>query len=82
MVEPAQARVVWDPSLTAYDFGPSHPMSPIRLDLTARLCQEFGLFDTPVNAADHLLHAGVAVISIALGYLARGSATIQPGMSH
>ena len=41
MAEPAQARVVWDPALTAYDFGPTHPMSPIRLDLTARLCQAF-----------------------------------------
>ena len=47
MAEPAQARVVWDPALTAYDFGPAHPMSPIRLDLTARLCQAFGLFDRP-----------------------------------
>jgi acetoin utilization protein AcuC len=47
MAEPAQARVVWDAALTAYDFGPTHPMSPIRLDLTARLCQEFGLFDRP-----------------------------------
>src|SRR5664279_4708453 len=47
MAEPAQARVVWDTALTSYDFGPTHPMSPIRLDLTARLCREFGLFDRP-----------------------------------
>jgi acetoin utilization protein AcuC len=47
MAEPVQARVVWDPALTAYDFGPTHPMSPIRLDLTSRLCQEIGLFDLP-----------------------------------
>jgi acetoin utilization protein AcuC len=45
--EPAQVRVVWDEALTAYDFGPAHPMSPIRLDLTARLCRAMGLFDRP-----------------------------------
>lgn len=44
---PAQARVVWDPDFTSYDFGPHHPMSPVRLDLTARLCRSFGLFDQP-----------------------------------
>ena len=34
-----QARRGLGPGLTAYDFGPTHPMSPIRLDLTARLCR-------------------------------------------
>jgi len=42
---PTQAEVVWDPGFTRYDFGPAHPMSPMRLDLTARLCDAFGLFD-------------------------------------
>jgi len=42
---PTQATVVWDPTFTKYDFGPNHPMSPVRLDLTARLCDAFGLFD-------------------------------------
>ncbi|GMA38430.1 acetoin utilization protein AcuC [Mobilicoccus caccae] len=40
-----QARIVWDDSFTAYDFGEGHPMNPIRLDLTARLCRALGLFD-------------------------------------
>ncbi len=44
---PTQAQVVWDPGLTRYDFGPTHPMAPLRLDLTARLCTAFGLFDHP-----------------------------------
>jgi len=43
----AQARVIWDDGFTSYDFGPTHPMSPVRLDLTARLCAELGLFDVP-----------------------------------
>ncbi len=39
--------IVWDESFTGYNFGPEHPMNPIRLDLTARLCRELGLFDLP-----------------------------------
>ncbi|GAA4709874.1 acetoin utilization protein AcuC [Pedococcus ginsenosidimutans] len=42
---PSQVRVVWDPGFTAYDFGPGHPMNPVRLDLTARLCEALGVFD-------------------------------------
>ncbi|MCC3275888.1 MULTISPECIES: acetoin utilization protein AcuC [unclassified Arthrobacter] len=37
--------IVWDESLLAYNFGAGHPMSPHRLDLTARLVRELGLFD-------------------------------------
>lgn len=44
---PTQTRVVWDQSFTNYDFGADHPMNPLRLDLTARLCDAFGLFDGP-----------------------------------
>ena len=39
------ATVVFDPTLTEYDFGPSHPMSPIRVDLTMRLARELGVLD-------------------------------------
>jgi acetoin utilization protein AcuC len=56
------ARVVWDEVFTAYDFGPGHPMGPVRLDLTARLCREFGLFEggraellSPPVASDEVL---------------------------
>ncbi|NUR08403.1 MAG: acetoin utilization protein AcuC [Nocardioidaceae bacterium] len=44
------ACVVFDPTLTAYDFGPTHPMSPIRVDLTMRLARELGV----VGGADGL----------------------------
>ncbi|MCC9068072.1 acetoin utilization protein AcuC [Arthrobacter cryoconiti] len=33
--------------MSAYNFGPNHPMSPKRLDLTARLAKELGIFDLP-----------------------------------
>lgn len=57
-------NVVWDQRFTAYDFGMGHPMHPIRLDLTAALCEEFGLFSaegvgvsTPEFASDEQLSA-------------------------
>jgi acetoin utilization protein AcuC len=37
------ACVVFDPTLTDYDFGPAHPMAPIRVDLTMRLARELGV---------------------------------------
>jgi len=36
-------HLTWDESFTAYDFGPSHPMAPLRVELTIRLAREFGL---------------------------------------
>ncbi|MDQ2814438.1 MAG: acetoin utilization protein AcuC [Actinomycetota bacterium] len=36
-------HVAWDPSLADYDFGPGHPMAPVRLALTMELAQAFGL---------------------------------------
>src|ERR1700722_7687979 len=36
-------HVAWDDRLTGYDFGPGHPMAPIRLKLTMELAQAFGL---------------------------------------
>ena len=52
------ATVVFDPTLTDYDFGPTHPMSPLRVDLTMRLAQELGVLkslrrvDAPVASDD------------------------------
>ncbi len=47
-------RLVWDESFLAYDFGPGHPMSPVRLDLASRLCRDLGLLD----------RAGVHVVTV------------------
>ena len=52
------ASVVFDPTLTEYDFGPSHPMSPVRVDLTMRLAADLGVLgrlttvDAPVADDD------------------------------
>lgn len=41
----SRTTVIWDDGFTAYNFGPEHPMGPIRLDLTTRLLRAFGVFE-------------------------------------
>jgi acetoin utilization protein AcuC len=36
-------HVAWDERLAGYDFGPGHPLAPIRLKLTMELARAFGL---------------------------------------
>ncbi|MCW8221285.1 acetoin utilization protein AcuC, partial [Streptomyces griseolus] len=38
-----RARLMWDDAVTGYDFGESHPMDPVRLDLTMGLVRAYGL---------------------------------------
>src|SRR4051812_50050797 len=40
-------QVVWDDALAAYDFGPSHPLAPIRVVLTMSLAQSLGVLSLP-----------------------------------
>ena len=42
-----RAQVCWGEELLGYDFGPEHPMQPVRLDLTIRLARELGVLDRP-----------------------------------
>jgi hypothetical protein len=39
----------------------------------------FGIFTVPVNAIDHVIHIGLAVVSLGLGYMARGRAGVTAG---
>ena len=39
--------VPWDPALVEYDFGPSHPLNPIRVELTLALARSLGVMDRP-----------------------------------
>ena len=39
--------VPWDDALTTYDFGPGHPLDPLRVDLTMRLARALGVLDLP-----------------------------------
>ncbi|MFD8909854.1 acetoin utilization protein AcuC [Streptomyces sp. NPDC059575] len=38
-----RAQLMWDEAVTGYDFGPDHPMAPVRLELTRRLVSALGL---------------------------------------
>ena len=40
---PCTSCTVFDPSLVEYDFGASHPMNPVRVDLTMRLAEALGV---------------------------------------
>ena len=39
--------VVWDDVFTDYDFGPSHPLRPLRLELTMALAGQLGVLSRP-----------------------------------
>ncbi len=54
--------VVWDDVFSSYDFGATHPMRPMRLELTMALAGQLGVLDrpgvrigAPVPAGDDLL---------------------------
>ena len=56
----ASTLVVWDDVFSDYDFGPSHPLRPLRLELTMALARQTGVLDhvdvrPPVMAGDDLL---------------------------
>jgi acetoin utilization protein AcuC len=39
--------MAWDERLTGYDFGPGHPLAPVRVELTIALARAFGLLGEP-----------------------------------
>jgi acetoin utilization protein AcuC len=59
--------VPWDEALLGYDFGPGHPLAPVRVELTMALARDLGVLDgagvrrVPVTPADdaalRLIHA-------------------------
>lgn len=48
----------WDDRLVGYDFGPSHPLNPVRVDLTMRLARALGLLSLPNVAQTSVEPAG------------------------
>src|SRR4051812_38468952 len=40
-------RIFWDDDLTSYDFGPTHPLNPVRVELTMALAREYGVMKHP-----------------------------------
>ena len=39
--------VAWDEALTRYDFGPGHPLAPVRVALTMALASDLGVLSAP-----------------------------------
>ncbi|MDY6051245.1 MAG: acetoin utilization protein AcuC, partial [Rothia sp. (in: high G+C Gram-positive bacteria)] len=46
-LRPTDVRVLWSPIMANYYFGDYHPMHPSRLDATASLARDLGIFDLP-----------------------------------
>jgi acetoin utilization protein AcuC len=44
---PGSLALIWDEALTAYDFGPGHPLGPVRIELTIALARELGVLGLP-----------------------------------
>ncbi|MFB6604993.1 acetoin utilization protein AcuC [Streptomyces noursei] len=44
-----RAQLMWDEAVTGYDFGPGHPMDPVRLALTMRLVEAYELHRGPLE---------------------------------
>ncbi len=40
-------HVAWDDRLAGYDFGPGHPLAPVRVELTMALARELGVLGAP-----------------------------------
>ena len=60
----ASLRVFWDERLTSYDFGPEHPMNPVRVELTMALARELGVFDAPGVSVEKFEPAGDALLEL------------------
>lgn len=37
--------VIWNDRFAEYDFGPGHPLAPVRVQLAMRLARDFGIFE-------------------------------------
>lgn len=57
-------RLIWDPRLTAYDFGPGHPMAPVRVALTMALATDLGVLDRSVVSVERPERADDALLTL------------------
>ena len=70
-------HVAWDERLTGYDFGPGHPLAPVRVELTMALASELGVFGAPgvtvtppapaTDAELRLIHDGSYIAAVRAG---------------
>src|ERR1022692_357496 len=57
-------HVAWDERLIGYDFGPGHPLAPVRVELTIELARAFGLFAEPGVAVERPVPATDAQLEL------------------
>src|SRR4051812_6279949 len=82
---PCTVAAPWDDRLLGYDFGPGHPLAPVRVELTMALATELGIADRldriPFEPApDELLrlaHTGDYVEAVK-----RAGVTMRPDPAH
>jgi acetoin utilization protein AcuC len=70
-------HVAWDERLTGYDFGPGHPLAPVRVELTMALASELGVLGAPgvtvappapaTDAELRLIHDGSYIAAVRAG---------------
>ncbi|MFD0685799.1 acetoin utilization protein AcuC [Actinomadura fibrosa] len=56
--------IFWDEKLVSYDFGPGHPMNPVRVELTMALARELGVPDRPNVRVAGFEPAGDALLGL------------------
>jgi len=58
--------LIWSPELLRYDFGPGHPLAPVRVALTIQLAEAIGVLTsvrlTPVPEPDDALAAAIHTV--------------------
>lgn len=64
-----QAALVWSPELADYDLGDGHPLNPVRLLLTVRLMNAFGLLTPDSVIAPREATEGELLLVHSSGYI-------------
>ncbi|MEW2356329.1 acetoin utilization protein AcuC [Spirillospora sp. NPDC029432] len=59
--------MLWDDRLISYDFGPGHPMNPVRVELTMALAREYGLLERPNVRVEKFEAAGDGLLGLVHG---------------
>jgi acetoin utilization protein AcuC len=75
--------LVWDERLTGYDFGPGHPLAPVRVELTIALARELGVLARPaVTVVTPVVPAGQDELELVHdpGYIAAVRAAGRDGL--
>ncbi|MGO9160630.1 MAG: acetoin utilization protein AcuC [Streptosporangiaceae bacterium] len=83
-------HVAWDDRLARYDFGPGHPMAPVRAELTMELASALGVLSAPgvsvqspepaSDAELGMVHAGPYLAAVRQAGLPRAAAAAEFGL--